>query len=134
MRDIRNIGWRKLGAVLTGGLLIGAGSAPLVGQWGGDQALLVLNAAGGRLQLEDGHASIGAPVRVDGRGRFNARGTFYPITAGPAVADQPPVTRPARFDGKVEGTQLTLHFRSGSRAPQTFRMSAGRRVKLIQQY
>lgn len=134
MRDVRIFSWRKLGAVLTSGLLIGASSAPLVGQWGGDQAVLVLNAAGGRLQLEDGHASIGAPVTVDRRGRFNARGTFYPITPGPTVADQPPATRSARFEGKVEGSRLTLRFISGPRTPQTFRMSAGRRVKLIQQY
>ena len=130
---------RVLRLLATGGLLIGAGAAsaatpPLVGMWGGGQAILTLDAQGGRLELGTGHAVLNGPVHPNARGRFVAKGIYFSDPPGPAIADKASDQAPARFEGVVGREALTLTLKAHGAPAQAFNLKANRRVKLIRAY
>lgn len=130
---------RTLRLLAAGGLLLGAGAAsattaPLIGMWGGAQVILSLDARGGRLELGAGHALLNGPVHPDSKGRFAAKGLYFPDPPGPTIADRPPQQTSARFEGVVDREQLTLTLKPRGAPPQVFELKANRRVKLIRAY
>ena len=123
--------------LLAGGVLIGAspaGAAPLVGMWGGDQAVLTLDSGGGRLETSTGHALLTGAVRPNAKGRFVAKGVYFNDPPGPAVADRAPDQTAARFEGNVTGPQMRLRVQMRGAPTQTFSLTANRRIKLIRAY
>lgn len=130
---------RTLRLLAAGALLIGAGSAsaatpPLVGMWGGGQAILTLGAQGGRLELGIGHAVLNGPIHPNAKGHFVAKGVYFPDPPGPSVGDKAPDQSPARFEGVVGRDQLILKLNAQGAPAQTFNLKANRRIKLIRAY
>jgi hypothetical protein len=139
MRTLAERLGRALGLLAAGGLLIGAGAAgaanpPLVGMWGGEQAILTLDAQGGRLELGTGHALLSGAIRPDAKGRFIAKGLYFAEPPGPTLADKPPQQAPARFEGVVARDELVLKMKARGVEPQAFTLKANRRIKLIRAY
>ena len=128
---------RTIRLLLAGGVLMGAmpaGAAPLVGMWGGDQAVLTLDSGGGRLETSTGHAVLTGPIRPNAKGRFIAKGVYFSDPPGPAVADKVPDQTAARFEGMVTGAQMRLRVQTRGAPTQTFNLTANRRIKLIRAY
>ena len=128
---------QAIGLVLAGGVLMGASSAaatPLVGMWGGDQAVLTLDIGGGRLETPTGHAVLTGPVRPNAKGRFIAKGVYFNDPPGPTIADKAPDQTAARFEGVVTGAEMSLRLQTRGAPAQRFNLTANRRVKLIRAY
>ena len=128
-------------AVVIGGLLmVGAANThaadhpALVGEWGAPQVRLSLGATGGRIEFSCAAATIDAAVHPDAAGTFSVAGRHEDFTGGPAPADTPPRTTPARFTGKVEGDILQLSVKREGAAAETYTLQRGRRTKLIRCY
>ena len=63
---------------------------------------------GARLEYDCATGAIDGPLRPDAGGRFTATGTHTPGHGGPIRVDEIlPVLR-ARYDGRVNGDQMTL--------------------------
>ena len=106
----------------------------LLGEWGGPQVRLSLGEAGGRIDFACASATIDAAVHPDGAGNFSAAGRHEDFAGGPAPADTPATTTPARFSGKVDGDTLQLSVQRGGAAAETYTLQRGRRTKLIRCY
>ncbi len=105
----------------------------LIGEFGGAQSRFVASPTGGVLSLGCGSASIAAPIRLDRHGRFTATGHYDDWQGGPQLVEdgRPAKTDPARFDGEVKGTTLTLTITRGTAPPQVLTFEQGRRSKII---
>lgn len=106
----------------------------LVGEWGGPQVKMSLGAAGGRIEFSCAAATIDAAVHPDAAGMFYVAGRHEDFTSGPAPADTPASTTPARFTGKVDGDILQLSVKRQGAAAETYTLQRGRRTKLIRCY
>ncbi len=115
-----------------------AGPPQVIGQWGGDQVRLTLDASGGRIEYDCGAGTIDTPVQLDAESRFSAKGKHEDFSSGkvagsgPTNADAVPAVRGANYSGKVEGDQLSLTVRiDGDKVPRSFKLVRGKSVKLI---
>jgi hypothetical protein len=87
------------------------------GVWGGAHARLDVKAGGAVLELDCAHGRVEGALRLDRRGRFDARGT-YTAEAGAQRLDEdapdgvtPKDTAeavPARYEGRLVGDALTI--------------------------
>lgn len=128
-------------AVVIGGILMvgaanthAAASPALAGEWGGSQVRMSLGPAGGRIEFSCAAATIDAAVHPDAAGVFNVAGRHEDFTSGPATADAPTLTTPARFTGKVDGDILKLAVKRQGAAAETYTLQRGRPTKLIRCY
>jgi hypothetical protein len=107
-------------------------ASPLTGEWGGPQARLVLTETGGQLDLSCASASLDTPIHLDAAGTFGAKGRYESFSGGPTLADVPPATTAAHFDGHVEGNTMHISIRrEGEKTAERHILERGRRVKLI---
>jgi len=108
-------GWRTV--LLTVALIIGATATAAYarrvdqslppGIWGGEHLRVDVTSAGATLEFDCAHGAITEPLRLDTRGRFNAKGTFTPERGGPIRRDGSPSSA-ARYSGVVKRNTLTL--------------------------
>jgi hypothetical protein len=111
--------------------LSAAAAAPLQGRWAGEQLQLVLNASGGRLELDCASGTINAPVNASSDGKFSATGTFEQHKPGPQAAGAAAKPAAARFSGAIEEGLMTLSiWPEGATVPEVFKLRAGAAVKL----
>lgn len=78
------------------------------GTWGGNHISLVVGADGAEVEYDCAHGSIKSPLAVDSEGRFDLLGTHTIERPGPVREGQDPPSRPVRFQGRIEGKQMTL--------------------------
>lgn len=84
-----------------------AAPLPLTGDWGGMHVALRLTPAGGTLDYDCAHGTIG-PVLVGTGGHFTAEGTHTPEHGGPVRAGEVLPSWPVRYDGTIAGGRMTL--------------------------
>jgi len=82
--------------------------AVVTGQWGGTHIVLQATDGGGTVEYDCARGEISEPLRPDGQGRFEAKGTHSPEHGGPTRKDEQPVRRPALYTGTVKGEQMRL--------------------------
>ena len=88
---------------------LATGPLPL-GDWGGVGIQLTVTATGGEAEFDCATGTIDVPLTaVDGH--FDAEGTFTLGHGGPAVEDEVPDTRTARYVGDVGDGTLHLEVR-----------------------
>ena len=79
-----------------------------LGPWGGSHVSMHVTSAGARLEYDCAEGVIEEPLRPDAEGRFTATGLHTPGHGGPIrVGEILPAFR-ARYDGHVEGEQMSL--------------------------
>lgn len=118
---------------------VNAGPPPnVLGQWGGDNIRLTIDALGGRIDYECGAGTIDTSIQLDPQNRFKANGKHDDFSAskaggsGPTDADAVPSIRGARYSGKVDGNQMSLTVQvDGDNAVRSFTLIRGKSVKLI---
>jgi hypothetical protein len=76
-------------------------SGPLLGEWGGSQASLVVDEEGARVELPCADGRISGPILLD-EGRFEAVGPWWP---GPVPPNE---SLNARYEGTVSDGLLEL--------------------------
>lgn len=108
----------------------------LTGEWGGFQARLRLDAAGGRLELDCASASIDSAVHPDADGKFSAEGRLEAYAPGPdRRGDTAPVFTKAHFKGQIDGKALQLSVRlAGQEQVQDYALVRDRKVKIVRCY
>ncbi|SRR5713101_4649182 len=89
----------------------------LAGRWGGPHAELTVGDDGARLEFDCAQGHIPGPLRLKADGRFDFKGTYRPERPGPQWEDEAPGTAgraAARYQGRVEGSTMTLTVRSSA--------------------
>ena len=110
-----------------------ASAQALEGSWGGDRLLLVIDAGGGRVQMDCASGSITGPIALAANGSFIATGTFLAHQAGPQRIDETATPATARYAGELIGSDaLRLSILApGAAAAQVFNLRRGATFKLI---
>lgn len=120
---------------LWGGLAMAAQVAsapPLEGQWGGDRLLLVIDASGGRVQMDCASGTFVGPITLAANGSFATTGTFEAHRAGPQRADEAAAPAAARYAGEIQDDAMRLSILAeGAAVPQVFTLRRGAVVKLV---
>ena len=101
------------------------------GNWGGDQARLVVATNGAELELPCAHGRIEEPLVVPANGRFEWKGTFVQERGGPTPEGGHPAVA-AVYSGTLDGETMILSVRAGSTTPlDSVRFTLGRSVRII---
>ena len=120
-------------------------SRMLKGLWGGQHIALHVTDAGARVEYDCGRGTIDSPIRPDGAGRFDLRGTHIEERGGPVRAPdireengEGPVAagRPARYKGRVREGQMTLTVTLADTGEDlgTFSLAHGREPEIVRCY
>jgi hypothetical protein len=78
------------------------------GLWGGSHLSMDVTSAGAQLEYDCAAGVIEQPLRPDADGRFTATGTHTPGHGGPIRVGEILPSFPARYEGHVEGEQMSL--------------------------
>lgn len=78
------------------------------GTWGGQDIGLNVTDTNAEVQFSCAHGTIDQTLKLDGQGRFSAKGTFTAETPGPVREDRLPKAQSALYEGRVEDQQMTL--------------------------
>lgn len=76
--------------------------------WGGDHIRVEMRDGGADIEYDCAHGTMNALPAPDAEGRFVVTGTHVREGPGPIRVGIKPVTRPARFTGKISGDKMTL--------------------------
>ena len=75
-----------------------------LGTWGGDNSGLIVTDSQAHVHVGCTYGDVPGRIALDSTGRFNVAGSYllraYPVAIGP--------TMPARFEGRVERSTITL--------------------------
>lgn len=82
--------------------------APVVGEWGGEHLGLVAGLQGAELEFDCASGRTTGAITPDAAGRFSVDGLHFPGHGGPIREDEERVELPARFEGTVRGTRMTI--------------------------
>ena len=105
----------------------------VVGTWGGDHAGLIATSVGGTMEYDCATGRITEPLIAGSDGRFVAAGTHTPGHGGPIRPDEVLQSRPARYDGRVDGDlmSLTVVMTDSNATVGTFQLTRGRSPKVF---
>jgi hypothetical protein len=79
-----------------------------LGPWGGSHVRMDVTSTGARLEYDCAEGVIEEPLRPDGEGRFTASGVHTPGHGGPIRVGEVLPSFRARYEGRVDGEQLSL--------------------------
>lgn len=113
MKGSEDVPMRVLGLALTL-LLLGCGSRETVlppagnqlavGEWGGDNAGIIVSESIAHVHIDCTIGDFPMPVTLDENHRFNVTGSYvlraFPVQLGPSL--------PAQFAGVIDGNELTF--------------------------
>ncbi len=83
-------------------------SMDVLGPWGGPHAAMVLTTTGGTLEYDCAAGTISNDWTVTPDGIFAATGQHMPGHGGPVRIGEDTVRRPARYQGSIHGSIMTL--------------------------
>lgn len=126
MRNVHRIAF-AIGAAL--GSAAGAPAAPLTGMWGAGEALLALDAQGGRLQLGCTLARL-APVQPDRAGQFTVDAKVERIKVMlPEDEEAEQASLPAKVSGRISGGRIDLTLTVQGQPPRQAQLQLGQTGK-----
>jgi hypothetical protein len=77
------------------------------GMWGGDHALLTVNAASAAIEFDCAHGTLPAPIALT-HGDFDVAGEFVQEHGGPIREGEQVVRQPARYRGTIDKQTMAL--------------------------
>ncbi len=106
--------------------------ASIEGLWGGDRLQLVIDAKGGRVEMDCASGKIIGPITMAANGNFHAHGTFEKHQPGPQRAEESDAPATTRYSGEVKDGVMKLSILPESTdKAQVFILHKGVHVKLI---
>ena len=97
-----------IGVSLACGTSTSPDSFVAIGTWGGDHALLTVDAASANIEFDCAHGTLQAPIPL-AHGDFDVAGEFVQEHGGPIREGEQVVHRPARYRGAIDKQTMTLH-------------------------
>ena len=99
----------------------------LEGTWGGPHIGLVVSATGAEIEYDCAHGRIAGALRPDEDGDFVATGVHVNEHGGPVREGELADQHPARYVGRVRGSQMTLRVEltDTARVVGTFELERG---------
>ncbi len=114
---------------LAGAISMAATEPPLAGMWGAGDALLALDAQGGRLQIACQFVRF-APLRLDAQGRFSTAAQVETLSLRlPEEDETEEVARPATLAGRIANGAAELVLTVDGQTPRNVRLVLGQRGK-----
>lgn len=104
---------------------------PVVGEWNGPHASLVLTAMAGSIEYDCAHGGFRSPAYADGRGRFTVQGVHVREHGGPMRDGEIPDSAAAEFLGQVRGNEMTLRVKVGVDTLGPFTLRRGGSKQLL---
>ena len=78
------------------------------GTWGGEHIVMEVTGASSTVEFDCAHGTIDGTLTLDSGGRFDVAGSFTTERGGPIRADDPPRAVPARYNGSLKDSTLTV--------------------------
>jgi len=95
-----------LAAVACASAAVGpTGDAVRNGTWGATGVVLEVTSTGAKIEYDCGRGTLDQPLTLDRNGKFSVTGQHF-REGGPARSDD--TGQPARYDGVVNGDEMTL--------------------------
>jgi hypothetical protein len=85
----------------------GPDSVVTLGSWGGEHAVLTVEAGSASIEFDCAHGTLPAPIPLM-HGSFDVGGDYVQEHGGPIREGEQVVHRPARYQGAVEGMKMAL--------------------------
>ncbi len=127
--------FKRLAAFAALACLAATDAPPLAGMWGASDALLALDAQGGRLQLGCTLVRF-APVRLGADSRFSTSAQVEQISVMPLVSDgdddaemPDPASRAATLSGRIGSGSADLSLAIDGQPPRALHLLLGQRGK-----
>ena len=89
-------------------VIAGPGVFIIIGDWGGEHVQLELEEAGGTLEYDCAHGTIEPGWTLTDDGEFSGTGEHIIEHGGPVREGEILPTRPASYDGTVDGDRMSL--------------------------
>ena len=77
-------------------------------EWGGTGINLAIKKGTATIEFDCAEAQITEKLTVDKKGNFSAEGNYLKRSPGPIRLKSPLKSEPAKFEGKISGTEMTL--------------------------
>jgi hypothetical protein len=102
------------------------------GTWGGKGIVVEVTDTGATVEYDCAHGTI-ERLEVGRDGGFEAQGTHTPESLGPTRAGAEPVTRPARYTGRISGDTMTLTVTLADTIEKVgnFSLGRGQRTRIV---
>ena len=102
------------------------------GIWGGDQISVEVTEDGAKVEHACAHGTISEPLRVDGQGKFSAKGTHFRERGGPQRAGDEDKGEPVIYSGTTDGKTATFTITNSAtdEVIGTFSLTLGKRSRL----
>jgi hypothetical protein len=85
----------------------GPDSVVPLGSWGGEHAVLTLDASGASIEFDCAHGTLSTPIPLM-HGSFDVAGDYVQEHGGPIREGEQVVHRPARYQGSIDGIKMAL--------------------------
>ena len=89
-------------------VIAGPGVFIIIGDWGGEHVQLELEEAGGTLEYDCAHGMIDPGWKLSDSGEFSGTGEHVIEHGGPVREGEILPSRPANYDGTVDGDRMSL--------------------------
>ncbi len=101
------------------------------GDWGGQHVKLTVADAGGTVEFDCAHGTLGQPLALDDSGHFDVPGTLVG-EAGPTQKDGAAAGQAVRYSGTTDGQTLSLEVTLASgESGGTFSLTRGGTARLV---
>lgn len=105
------------------GLQPDASPGPVTGDWGGTHVALHLGPAGGTIEYDCAHGTLGGPLLADATGAFRVTGSHVREHGGPARVGEVLPQEPAVYQGRVRDDLMMLEVRTATASLGTYTLA-----------
>lgn len=102
------------------------------GTWGGNHISMEVTEEGAQVEFDCAHGTVSEPLRVDGQGKFSAKGTHFKERGGPQRVDGEDKGVPVIYSGTTDGKTATFTITNSAtdEVIGTFSITQGKRSRI----
>ncbi len=118
--------------VAAAALALSTSGDAVTGDWGGPHARLSILTDGAEAEFDCGHGSLEGTLVPGKNGEFRVPGRYVAERGGPTLKDVASSSRPARYQGSIDGERMTLEVViDGGETLGPFELTRGGRARLV---
>ena len=103
------------------------------GTWGGNHISMEVTEEGAQVEYDCAHGTISEPIKVDGQGKFSAKGTHVKQRGGPVRLGSEEKAEPVIYSGTTDGKTATITITNSATEEVigTFSLTLGKRSRIV---